>query len=133
MAEAQTPATTDEDEGKSWEHAWSPPPWNARQDDETSLWQVVCDGYTDETPIICAGTPEWPLDEADAIRIAAVPQMLDALEAAERALRENAQRWHNRGFLNHSKFCDDEADKVRATIAAAKAADDRDVGAAEGR
>lgn len=71
-----------EDEGREWDKPYLPPPWSAVQDDETGLWEVVCDGYDDEMPIVCAGTEAWPLSEADANILAASLDLLEALKAA---------------------------------------------------
>ena len=81
------PDPDDFEGGREWPEAWSPPPWNAVQEEETGLWQVVCDGYNDETPIVCAGTQSWPLIEADAHILAAA---LDLLELARKARQKLA-------------------------------------------
>jgi len=70
------------DDAREWDKPYLPPPWSAVQDDETGLWEVVCDGYDDEIPVVCAGTAAWPLSEADANILAASLDLLEALKVA---------------------------------------------------
>jgi len=100
----------DETEGREWGEAYSPPPWSVEVHEDFkgdgfdgfTSYMVVCDGYDDETPIVCVGHPKWGLSEADAKIIAAAlgalevcrrirdgdPDSMTTLDLAGQALRE---------------------------------------------
>jgi hypothetical protein len=70
-----------------WNEAYLPPPWSAVQN-EDGLWEVTCDGYNDEMPIVFAGTTSWPLSEADAHIGAAALDLREALQTMVDTYRE---------------------------------------------
>jgi hypothetical protein len=72
-------APQDDAPAPEWNEPFLPPPWSAVQNDD-GLWEVTCDGYDDEMPIVFAGTASWPLSEADAHIGAAALDLRDALQ-----------------------------------------------------
>lgn len=84
-----------EDAAPTWDEGFQPPPWSAEPDEDfgpvpglpdLEAWHVVSHGYEDETPIVCAGTQNWPLWREQALILAAA---LDTLKVC----RQLDQHW----------------------------------------
>lgn len=84
---------TDQDDPRPiWDQPHLPLPWSAVEDEDDGKWKVLCDGYEDETPIVCVGTRSWPLSEADARIIASALDLLAAAQAVVKA-RKDYETW----------------------------------------
>lgn len=52
-----------------WQHASavdSGEVWVDHNEKKWPIWHVVTDFYEDETPVLAAGTPDWPMGEEEA-------------------------------------------------------------------